>query len=365
LADIDGDLRADLIWVKADASGKATGALTVLRSSGTADVPAFTAIDLNGSAAGVANSASGEASLADLNGDGRADLIRTTHDTLGNVSARTLALGLGNGTFGASIGSVVRNGQVTLGDVFSVDINGDGRLDSVYRDSGNTVWVALHSANGSFAAQASIASAVPASGLGVSYGVNDTLSLADIDGDLRADLIWVKADASGKATGALTVLRSSGTADVPAFTAVDLNGSAAGVANSASGEASLADLNGDGRTDLIRTTYDTLGNVSARTLALGLGNATFGSTQNLTFETRAGSNLADSLLATNTTAPTLWSLLGNAGNDTLTGGSWSDTLVGGADDDSLVGGAGDDLLVGESGADTLAGGSGSDLYAFG
>jgi len=51
-------------------------------------------------------------------------------------------------------------------------------------------------------------------------------------------------------------------------------------------------------------------------------------------------------------------IVGGAGDDSLTGGSGADSLVGGDGDDVLVGGLGNDVLVGGEGADTLNGGKG-------
>lgn len=62
--------------------------------------------------------------------------------------------------------------------------------------------------------------------------------------------------------------------------------------------------------------------------------------------------------ATSTAAVTL---VGNAGNDTITGGSASDAIDGSEGDDSLLGGAGNDTLSGGQGADWLIGGAGNDL----
>ncbi len=53
-------------------------------------------------------------------------------------------------------------------------------------------------------------------------------------------------------------------------------------------------------------------------------------------------------------------LIGGAGNDSLTAGAGDDSLNGGADNDTLTGGAGDDTLDGGIGADSISGGMGID-----
>ena|GEM_PF-3423790 len=54
------------------------------------------------------------------------------------------------------------------------------------------------------------------------------------------------------------------------------------------------------------------------------------------------------------------SILGGAGNDTITGGAGNDTIEGGLGDDSLVATSGDDVLFGGDGHDTLRSGNGRD-----
>jgi Ca2+-binding RTX toxin-like protein len=58
-------------------------------------------------------------------------------------------------------------------------------------------------------------------------------------------------------------------------------------------------------------------------------------------------------------------LTGGAGNDVMVGGAGDDTLLGGAGNDSLSAGAGNDQLNGESGVDTVLGEAGNDIILAG
>ncbi|MFL5844864.1 MAG: calcium-binding protein [Solirubrobacteraceae bacterium] len=69
-----------------------------------------------------------------------------------------------------------------------------------------------------------------------------------------------------------------------------------------------------------------------------------------------------------------WSVLGEAGDDTLTGrrgsaqlegGAGNDALLAGPGDDTLLGGTGNDQLLGEGGRDALDGGTGGDFLSGG
>lgn len=54
---------------------------------------------------------------------------------------------------------------------------------------------------------------------------------------------------------------------------------------------------------------------------------------------------------------------GGDGNDAISGGSGNDVVQGGAGDDALSGGSGNDTVVGGAGSDTLSGGSDTDVCA--
>lgn len=72
----------------------------------------------------------------------------------------------------------------------------------------------------------------------------------------------------------------------------------------------------------------------------------------------SAANLAVTFVSANTT--TAVSIVGGAGNDTLTGNAGVDTISGGAGADIISGGAGADVLTGGEGADTITGGAGND-----
>ena len=57
-------------------------------------------------------------------------------------------------------------------------------------------------------------------------------------------------------------------------------------------------------------------------------------------------------------------VLGEAGNDTLTGGDGNDTIDGGEGDDTLTGGLGDDVIIASEGYDQIEGGAGTDTISF-
>ena len=124
-ADLNGDGRADLIYQGTD------NAFSVSFSTGTG----FTApaMWLQHGAGFVA----GQAQYADLNGDGRADLIMQGTDNRFWVSLST-GTGFTTPAMWLQHGSNFQAGQARY-----VDLNGDGRADLIYQGLDNRFWVSL------------------------------------------------------------------------------------------------------------------------------------------------------------------------------------------------------------------------------
>jgi hypothetical protein len=110
--------------------------------------------------------------VADLNGDGRADLA------VASGTGVSVLLNNGNGTFGApaSYGSGINPASVAAGD-----LNGDGKIDLAVsnKDGGS---VLLNLGNGTFAAAVNYTFAGP-------YNDSGPLVIGDLNGDGRADLV--------------------------------------------------------------------------------------------------------------------------------------------------------------------------------
>ncbi|MDR3389013.1 MAG: FG-GAP-like repeat-containing protein [Rudaea sp.] len=177
--------------------------------------------------------------VADINGDGRSDLI------VGNFSARTVSVLLNTTAPGATTPSFAAAQSFATGtnpfSVTAADINGDGKPDLVVaNENDNTVSVLLNTtvagaATPSFAAQQTVAT-----------GANPfSVTAADINGDGRPDLVVVNND------------------NVNATVSVLLNTTAAGatVASFATQQTfstgpnplfvTAADVDGDGKPDLL------------------------------------------------------------------------------------------------------------------
>ncbi len=131
----------------------------------------------------VASSADGLA-LADLNGDGKLDLVTVEETYSGYIYT---ALGNGDGTFQPAVASAT-TGQYP--EAFAVaDVNGDGKLD-VISESAEVGQVYVSLGNGDGTLQSPVSYAIPAAGLGVALG--------DFNRDGRVDIAATSSNSPGQ-----------------------------------------------------------------------------------------------------------------------------------------------------------------------
>jgi len=114
----------------------------------------------------------GALAVGDLNGDGKPDLALQTNDTTGG--GMSILLNNGNGTFGtatyypAGIGGVIAAGGIAIGD-----LNGDKKPDVVVTASNIGVIVYLNQGTGTFAVNGTVGS--------IPLGGTNNVVLADIN----------------------------------------------------------------------------------------------------------------------------------------------------------------------------------------
>jgi hypothetical protein len=237
LADLDGDGLADLVTLNND------NMVSVMRSVGNGAFDPRVDYSMG--------SGTGKVRLADLDRDGRLDLIVPTSGS----NAVTVRLGTGGTTFGAAQDFPAGNSPSFLA---VGDLNGDGRLDVAVASRGaNSVSILLGSGSGSFGPPSTFP--LPSSG-----AQPTAIALGDVDGDGRLDLA-VSNDFVGT-----DFCRGNGNGTFGPVTVIPPSRTTADVA--------LADLNGDGRADLVTANYGFGPNPGETTVTVNLstGGGMFG-----------------------------------------------------------------------------------------
>jgi hypothetical protein len=171
---------------------------------------------------------------ADVNGDGKLDLICANYG-LGNDNTLTVLTNNGNGVFGSNATLTVGNG---VGFVMAADINGDGKVDLISANANDsTLTILTNNGSGVFGSNATL-----------TVGMNPAFVVAaDVRGSGKLDLISANFGSYGGSGNTLTVLTNNGAGVFGSNATLIVGNNPNCVA--------AADINGDGKVDLISANF--------------------------------------------------------------------------------------------------------------
>jgi hypothetical protein len=266
VADVNDDGKPDLVVVNRNSND-----IGVLLGNGDGTFqPAVTYGSGSGSPLLVA--------VADVNGDGKPDLL-VAHFCSGPINCDGLVgvlLGNGDGTFQPAV--TYSSGGQYASAVVVADVNGDGKPDMLVTTNvytcctpGGAVGVLLGNGDGTFQPAVTYHS-----GQTFIQPASSRLAVADINGDGKPDLIVEDTACCNSANGAVSVLLGNG--DGTFQPVVTYKSGAGGWGTSVA----VADVNGDGKPDIVATDQCASANCLNNGLVavlLGNGDGTFQTAQ--------------------------------------------------------------------------------------
>src|SRR3989441_5164964 len=263
VGDVNEDGKPDLLvanYYSADGNYYSNGTVGVLLGNGDGTFQAAVSYGSGGS---------GPVSLAvaDVNGDGKPDVVVANQCASSDCTNGTVGVlfGKGNSTFGRVVS--YESGGYQASWVAVADVSGDGRPDLLVANqcassnncANGTIGVLLQNADGSFQTAVSYPS-------GGYYAYS--LGVSDVNGDGKPDLVVANqcATNSSCANGIVGVLLGNGDGTFQPALAFSSGGKFAF-------SVAIADVNGDGKPDLlIANEYASTANQSTGTVAVLLGN---------------------------------------------------------------------------------------------
>jgi hypothetical protein len=259
IADVNGDGKPDIVVANLCESfdcSSSEGGVAVLLGNGNGTFQS--ALRYGSGGIGALSVA-----VADVNGDGRPDLVVGTCATgsfscgLGQTGEVAVLLGNGNGTF--QLATTYASGGWGTDSVAVADVNGDGKPDLLVTNFYDptkglgSVGVLLGNGDGTFQPVETYAS---------NWSNVNSVVVADVNGDGKPDLLL--------AGGAVIVLLGNGDGT---FQPAKIYGS---LANTISQALAVADVNGDGRLDVVAANSNVCGNcTSSVEVLLGNGDGSF------------------------------------------------------------------------------------------
>jgi hypothetical protein len=258
VADVNGDGKLDLVVANRCANSTTCDngthvALGVLLGNGDGTFQTAVTYDAGGPATG---GKSFSVALADVNGDGKPDIIVSIYHIGFATGGIGVLLNKGDGTFQPSV--TYSSGGIAADFVAVADVNGDGNPDvAVGNFCGTTcdfgsVGVLLGNGDGTFQAAVAHSSGDPST---------QSVAISDVNGDGKLDLIVVS-----EGQLALSVLLGKG------------DGSFQTAVTYATGgdqpySVAVGDVNGDGKPDILVTNlFSSNGNSTYGTVGVLLGN---------------------------------------------------------------------------------------------
>ena len=239
--DVNGDGKPDLLVANGCGAPSQTcsgdGVVGVLLGNGDGTFQAAVSYDSGGQYAYAI-------AVADVNGDGKPDLL------VANWSSSSVGVLLGNGDGSFQAAVTYDSGGQRTASIAVADVNGDGKLDLIVGNQCPSGSSCNLTKDGSVSVLLGIGDGTFQTAMPYDSGGQGALSVAvaDVNGDGKADIVVANCSSSdcvdGEGNGTAVVLLGNGDGTFQAGVPYDSGGDDAS-------SVAIADLNGDGKPDLL------------------------------------------------------------------------------------------------------------------